>query len=107
MTDKLLSSVISPEVQGRSAATGEIAQPSLSMAKRLDTLENKTVYLVDNGFGGGPQFMQQLQKWFAEHIPSVTTICTRKTGHVFSDDNADLWEEIKAKGHAVVYGVAG
>ncbi len=76
-------------------------------AKRLDTLENKTVYLVDIGFGGGSEFMQQLQKWFAEHMPSVTTIQKRKPGHVFADDNNILWEEVEEKGHAAVVGVAG
>ncbi len=83
------------------------ATSSFSPAKRLDTLENKTVYLVDTGFGGSYLFMQQLQKWFSEHMPSVKTIRKRKTGHVFMDDTTDLWDEIKAKGHAAVLGVAG
>ncbi len=77
------------------------------MARRLDTLDNKTVYLVDTGFGGSYKFMQQLEKWFAAHIPSVKTVRRRKSGHVFADDNSDLWEEVKARGHAVVLGVAG
>ena len=81
--------------------------PSSSGAKRLDTLENKTVYLVDTGFGGSYNFMLQLQKWFSENMPSVTTIRKRKPGNVFMDDNNDLWEEIKEKGHAAVVGVAG
>jgi hypothetical protein len=77
------------------------------MAKRLDTLENKTVYMVDIGFGGGYKFMLQLQKWFTENMPSVTTVVKRKPGGVFSDDRNDLWEEVKVKGDAVVLGVAG
>jgi hypothetical protein len=82
--------------------------PSLSsFARRLDTLENKTVYLVDIGFGGGYNFMLQLQKWFTENMPSVTAIVKRKPGNVFMDDKNELWEEIKANGHAVVLGVAG
>jgi hypothetical protein len=81
--------------------------PSFSFAKRLDTLEGKTVYLVDTGFGGGYKFMQQVQNWFAKHMPSVKTIRKRKPGHAFTDDNSELWEEIKAKGHAAVLGVAG
>jgi hypothetical protein len=76
-------------------------------AGRLDSLEGKTVYLVDTGFGGSYNFMLQLQKWFAEHMPSVTTIRKRKSGSVFMDDNNTLWEEIKEKGHAAVVGVAG
>jgi hypothetical protein len=80
---------------------------SAPFAKRLDTLENKTVYLVDTGFGGSYKFMLQLQKWFAGHMASVTTIRKRKPGNVFMDDNDELWEEIKGKGDAVVLGVAG
>jgi hypothetical protein len=80
---------------------------SLPMAGRLDTLENKTVYLVDTGFGGSSLFMKQLEKWFAAHMPSVVTVRKRKSGHVFMDDTTDLWDEIKAKGHAAVLGVAG
>ncbi len=78
-----------------------------SFAKRLDTLENKTVYMVDIGFGGGYNFMLQLQKWFTQNMPSVNTVVKRKPGGVFSDDRSDLWEEVKAKGNAVVLGVAG
>jgi len=70
-------------------------------------LENKTVYLVDIGFGGGYKFLTQLQKWFTGNMPSVTTVLKRKPGNVFMDDKNDLWEEITARGHAVVLGVAG
>jgi hypothetical protein len=104
MANELLS-VMSPE--GQRVSTIGSTSPSPYMAKRLDTLENKTVYLVDTGFGGSYKFMQQLQKWFNEHMPSVTTIQKRKTGNVFMDDTTDLWDEIKAKGQAVVLGVGG
>jgi hypothetical protein len=80
---------------------------AMVFAKRLDKLESKTVYLVDIGFGGGYNFMLRLQKWFAENMPSVTTVVRRKPGRVFADDNKELWDEVKAKGHAVVLGVAG
>jgi hypothetical protein len=80
---------------------------STKIEKRLDTLENKNVYLVDIGFGGGYNFMTQLQKWFSKNMPSVTTVVRRKPGNVFMDDKSDLWEEVKAKGNAVVVGVAG
>ncbi len=86
---------------------GAPAPSSSSFTKRLDTLENKTLYLVDIGFGGGYNFMVQLQKWFTKHMPSVTTVVKRKPGNVFMDDNHELWEEAKEKGHAVVLGVAG
>jgi hypothetical protein len=80
---------------------------SVKLAKRLDTLENKTVYLVDIGFGGGYAFMQEVQHWFTANMPSVTTVLKRKPGHVFMDNDNHLWEEIKQKGDAVILGVAG
>jgi hypothetical protein len=79
----------------------------ITLAERLDTLENKTLYLVDIGFGGGYNFMLEVQKWFAEHMPSVKTIPKRKPGHVFADNDNALWEEIKEDGDAVVLGVGG
>ena len=96
-----------PGMGGPPPGMGGPTPTSFSFTKRLDTLENKTMYLVDIGFGGGYNFMLQLQKWFTENMPSVTTIIKRKPGHVFTDDNNDLWKEIKEKGHAVVLGVAG
>lgn len=97
-----------PAASGKLPTISSAPPPvSTSNAKRLDTLENKTVYLVDTGFGGSYNFMLQLQKWFQENMPSVTTLRKRKPGNVFSDDNDSLWEEIKEKGDATVVGVAG
>jgi hypothetical protein len=134
MTEQLLDTVMSPEAgvqkmpggpppgmgrppagpsrgQGRAMAgppPGMVPPtPLSSFAGRLDTLENKTLYMVDIGFGGGYNFMLQLQKWFASNMPSVTTVVRRKPGGVFADDRKELWEEVKAKGDAVVLGVAG
>ena len=100
-----LISVMSPV--GRVTRPGGPLVPLRSPASRLDTLENKTVYLVDTGFGGSYRFMQELQRWFQNNMPSVTTLRKRKTGGGFMDDSADLWEEIKARGQAVVIGVGG
>ena len=96
-----------PGMGGPPPGMGAPVPFSGSFAGRLNTLENKTVYLVDIGFGGGYEFMQQLQEWFTEHMPSVNTIKKRKPGNVFMDDNNELWKEVKEKGHAVVVGVAG
>jgi hypothetical protein len=89
------------------AATFRFEPSSVNLAKRLDTLENKTLYLVDIGFGGGSNFMLEVQRWFTEHMPSVTTVLRRKPGHVFSDNDNGLWKEIKEKGDAAIIGVAG
>ena len=68
-------SVVNPA--GRLVQTVEAAPAQctpVSLAKRLDTLDGKLVYLVDTGFGGSYRFMQQLQRWMSEHMPSVTTV---------------------------------
>ncbi len=90
------------------ADTFKFDPSSVTLAKRLDSLENKTLYLVDIGFGGGYNFMLEVQRWFSENMPSVKTIARRKPGHVFSDaNNEGLWQEVKEKGDAVILGVAG
>jgi ATP-dependent phosphoenolpyruvate carboxykinase len=43
------------------------------LAPRLPTLEGKTLHLVDCLFDNSELFMQQLQAWFAQHLPGVTT----------------------------------
>jgi hypothetical protein len=107
--DEVLSTVMNPEVQRRRMGGFFPGRQLPSMAKRLDTLENKTVYLIENGFGGSHRFMVQLEKWFNENMQSVNIVRKRKPGMVFMDDPADaaLWKEVKEKGHAVVMGVAG
>lgn len=107
MAYEIRLSVLSPVAESQNLAAG--AEAPLAMAGRLETLENKTIYLVDTGFGGSAYFMVELQKWFARHMPSVTTVRTRKSGHPFMEDEASelLWNEIREKGDAVILGVAG
>ena len=98
--NELLSTVMSPEVERTRMGKIFPKPKSFSMAERLGTLENKTVYLIENGFGGSHRFMAQLEQWFDEHMPAVNTVLKRKPGQVFMDDPADtvLWEEVKEKG---------
>jgi len=77
------------------------------LAPRLETIKNKTVYVVDVGFGGGYEFLEELCGWFARNEPSVKTVLRRKKGNMFLDD-PELWVEIKEKGgDAVIFGVGG
>lgn len=74
------------------------------MAPRLDTLEGKTVYLVDCRFDDSDLFMDQMARWFAEHLPGVRTVRRNKSG-THSDKDPALFQEIKERGDAVVLGV--
>jgi hypothetical protein len=78
---------------------------SLRMAPRLDSLDNKTIYLVNTGFAGSKEFFEEMQKWFSENMPSVKTVLHDKEG-MFSD-SPELWAELKQKADGVVFGVGG
>jgi hypothetical protein len=78
----------------------------LRMAPRLDSLDNKTIYLVDTGFAGGKEFLEEVQKWFSENMPSVKTVVHIKSGNAFVD-SPELWPELKKKADGVVFGVGG
>ncbi|OGN90706.1 MAG: hypothetical protein A2158_03835 [Chloroflexi bacterium RBG_13_46_14] len=78
----------------------------LKMAERLDTLEGKTVYLVNTMFAGGHEFMEELQDWFTKNRPGVKTVLRdKKLG--WATDEPGLWREIKENGDAVIFGVGG
>ena len=84
----------------------EHREKTLTLAPRLDTLDGKTIYLVDETFGGGYEFLKEMQGWFSRNMPSVKTVLRRKKGNMFVDD-PELWSEIKERGDAIVLGVGG
>jgi hypothetical protein len=73
-------------------------------APRLDTLDGKTVYLVDCRFDDSDIFLGQMQAWFAEHLPGVRTV-VKRISNVYLHDDPTTWEEIKARGSAAILGV--
>jgi len=74
------------------------------LAPRLDTLDGKTVYLVDCRFDDSDVFLRQVQAWFAQHLPAVTTVF-KPISSVYLHDDPTTWEEIKSRGHAAILGV--
>ena len=79
---------------------------ALKMAPRLDALEGKTVYLVNTGFPGGKEFMEELQDWFTRNRPQIKTVLRHKKSGIFTDE-PELWQEIKDNGDAAIIGVGG
>jgi hypothetical protein len=78
----------------------------LPLAPRLDTLEGKTIHLIDVGFGGGWEFLEEAADWFARNMPSVKTVLRHKTGIMFVDE-PQMWEDARRDAHAVIFGVGG
>ena len=97
-----------PAVQGSASETPEeprytVLNPTgiapaierKAMAPRPDSLEGKTVYLVDVTFNGGDLFLQQMQEWMAVNMPGVNTEFRIKRG-AYSADDPELWREIQS-----------
>jgi hypothetical protein len=73
----------------------------IPMAPRNDSLDGKTIYLVDARFPGGDLFHMELKGWFERNMPEVSVILREKKGSYFNDD-PELWAEIKENGHGMV-----
>jgi hypothetical protein len=76
----------------------------LAMAPRPNTLDGKTIYIVDDGFVGGDVLLKEMAAWFNQNMPKVNVVYRRKAGG-FPDEDPPLWAEIKAKGDAVIMGL--
>ncbi len=76
----------------------------LGMASRPDSLEGRTVYLVDCRFDDGDILMRQIAGWFSDNEPEVNVEVRRKTD-VYTRRDDRLYEEIREKGDAAVIGV--
>lgn len=76
----------------------------LAMAPRFDTVEGKSVYLIDTRFDDGDRLLEQIEAWFAEHMPLVNTVFVSKIG-VYAEDDPRLWEEIRNEGAAAIMAV--
>ena len=75
-----------------------------SLAPRLETLDGKTVYLIDSRFDDSIELLKEVASWFASHMPAVTIKLVSMAGYYGRDDQ-ELWSEIKANGHAAIIGV--
>ena len=115
----IVAGLQSTSTQSLGAASGEkiaVLNPTagntmverIPLTARLSRLENKTIYMVDIGWGGpeaGYGVLQVISQWFAQNMPSVNTVVVRKKGS-FGQDDPSLWKEIKAKGQAAILGIS-
>jgi len=81
----------------------------IPLSPRLDTLEGKTLYLVDINWGGPEaaySVFEEMQAWFTQNMPSVKIVIKRKAGSYTTDDKP-LWAEIKKNANAALIGISG
>jgi hypothetical protein len=79
------------------------------LSPRLDTLEGKTLYLVDINWGGPEaaySVYEEMESWFKQNMPSVKVVIKRKAG-MYSTDDPALWKEIAQNGNAAMIGISG
>src|SRR6266850_1436207 len=73
-------------------------------APRPESLDGKTIYLVDCRFDDSIELLKQVQAWFGEHMPSVKTKIISLSA-TYQKDDPKTWNEIKTNGHAAIVGV--
>ena len=81
----------------------------ISLIPRLKTLEGKTIFLVDIGWGGkdaAPSIYNEIKDWFAQNMPSVK-IEVRGVKGFYTQEQPELLKEISEKGDAAMFGIAG
>jgi hypothetical protein len=76
-----------------------------ALAGRLETLNGKTVYLVDCQFENSGVLLEQMREWFREHMPEVATPVVRWKGEVYASEDRETLEEVAADGDAAIFGV--
>lgn len=76
----------------------------IPMAPRLDSLDGKTIYVVDTKYPLTKPFVQEVYKIFKDQYPKVNWIFRDKIGSYF-DDDPKLWQEIKGKGHGMIMAI--
>ena len=99
-TDKI--TVLNP------ACSSAMVERAALTPRTFSSLDGKTVFLVDIGWGGpkaGYDVLDVMQGWFARNIPAVKTILVAKKGG-FGDDDPELCKKIKAEGDACIIGIS-
>ena len=99
---KPLITVLNPAIESKMV-------DRIPLPPRLDTLEGKTLYMVDINWGGPDaaySVFEEIAAWFKQNMPSVTTVIKRKAG-MYSQDDPPLWKEIAQNGNAAIVGISG
>lgn len=77
--------------------------PPVPLAPRVPDLNGKVIYCISQFVGGADTFLSKVAEFLPKYAPGVKTVYMRKPSAYGSDD-PELWDEIKEKGDAIIYG---
>ncbi len=72
------------------------------MAPRLDTLDGKTIYLINTGFPNSGRLLEEIGNWFKANYPKTNMVMATAG---MSNIPQNVMDEIKEKADAVILGV--
>ena len=102
-SNEQLITVLNPAISSRMVER-------IPLAPRTDTLEGKTIYLVDLQWGGPKaaySVFEEMQDWFARNMPSVKVEIRRASSGWMGDDAPLRKEIISRKPGGVLIGIGG
>jgi len=101
--DRLIT-VLNPAIPNKMAER-------VPLIPRLNTVEGKTIYLLDMQWGGPEaaySVYEEMKDWFSRNMPSVKIEIRRIAGGPFTSDDAALRKEIvEKKVDGVLIGIGG
>jgi hypothetical protein len=74
-----------------------------AMAPRLDTIDGKTIFLINTGFPNSLPFMHVVRDWFAANYPKTKVEVRSSSG--MGSLSPELREEIQKNANAVLFGL--
>jgi hypothetical protein len=82
----------------------------IPLAPRLDTLEGKSIYLIDVNWGSGDlegayMFLTLTAEWLEQEYNCTTKVVKKKGAYFFGDP--DLFAEAGENADAVIFGISG
>ena len=80
------------------------AKQQIPMALRLDTLDGKTIYVVDIRWAYTRQLCEEIVNVFSQRFPNTEFIIRDKAGS-YGESDPKLWEEIAEKGDGMIMSV--
>ena len=92
-----VQTLISPRGQGA-------PRREIPMAPRLESLEGKTIYIVDVRWPYTHQFSEELCFALAKRYPGTTFVLREKAG-AYGEDDRRLWAEIQERGNGAIMAV--